>query len=224
MRTNQAAVESQFKRSWIRRTACPEVQAVYKIVDTPAGMQEYQVYRYDRLLPILDRLSLLIFLVLGRVWKQGEISHSWARPAEMNTVCGTECEGNATSETKVSPLSARTQSVRCVASSDRHSISSSSGGQLGGGGSVVESILRQLRQSSTPFRELVEDVPDLEVLTPRSDEYSRNIGATSNWKALLLNKVVIGNSKKLINEDPLRTQPPPGFDSVCHLEAALWKC
>ena len=124
----------------------------------------------------------------------------------------------------MSPLSARTQSVRCVASSDRHSISSSSGGQLGGGGSVVGSILRQLRQSSTPFRELVvEDVPDLEVLTPRSDEYSRNIGATSNWKALLLNKVVIGNSKKLINEDPLRTQPPPGFDSVCHLEAALWR-
>ena len=158
------------------------------------------------------------------MWKQGEISQASAGHAGTKTVGGTEREENAKSETKVSPLSAWTRGVRCVASSNRHSISSSSRGQLAGGGLVLGSILRQLHQSPFAFRYLaVEHAPDLDVLTLRSNDYSRNIGVTSNWKALLLNKVVVGNGKKLVKDDTSLTQPPPGFDSVCHLEAALWR-
>ena len=61
-----------------------------------------------------------------------------------------------------------------------------------------------------------EHVSDLEALTPRFNDYSKNIGITSNWEALLLNKVVVGNGKELAKGDTSLTQPPPGFDSVCH--------
>lgn len=48
----------------------------------------------------------------------------------------------------------------------------------------------------------------------KSNDYSKNVGINSDWKALLLNKVVVGNGKKLINDDTSLTEPPPGFDSV----------
>lgn len=48
----------------------------------------------------------------------------------------------------------------------------------------------------------------------KSNDYSKNLGASSDLKALLLNKVVVGNGKKLINDDTTLTAPPPGFDSV----------
>jgi hypothetical protein len=54
----------------------------------------------------------------------------------------------------------------------------------------------------------------LMVLTFRSNDYSRNEGITSNRKALLLNKVVVGKGKKLTQDDSTLTQPPAGYDSV----------
>jgi len=51
-------------------------------------------------------------------------------------------------------------------------------------------------------------------LTFRSNDYSKNEGITSDWKALLLNKVVVGNGKKLTQDDITLTQPPSGYDSV----------
>ena len=52
------------------------------------------------------------------------------------------------------------------------------------------------------------------ILAPRSNDYSENVGISSGLKALLLNKVVVGNGKKMINDDTSLTAPPPGFDSV----------
>ena len=51
------------------------------------------------------------------------------------------------------------------------------------------------------------------ILTFRSNDYSCN-DTVSTWKALLLNKVVVGKGMKLTQDDPTLTQPPAGFDSV----------
>lgn len=48
----------------------------------------------------------------------------------------------------------------------------------------------------------------------KSNDYSKNIGVSSELKALLLNKVVVGNGKKMINDDTSLTTAPSGFDSV----------
>lgn len=61
------------------------------------------------------------------------------------------------------------------------------------------------------------------VLVFRSNDYSKNVGINSEWKALLLNKVVVGNGKRLINDDTSLTAPPPGFDSVGILMSVYYK-
>lgn len=48
----------------------------------------------------------------------------------------------------------------------------------------------------------------------KSNDYAKNIGVNSDWKALLLNKVVVGAGKSLINDDTSLTGPPVGYDSV----------
>ncbi|KAF9790498.1 hypothetical protein BJ322DRAFT_999170 [Thelephora terrestris] len=48
----------------------------------------------------------------------------------------------------------------------------------------------------------------------KCNDYSMNMGAESEWKTLLLNTVIVGNGKKLINDDISLTGPPPGFDSI----------
>jgi hypothetical protein len=68
-------------------------------------------------------------------------------------------------------------------------------------------------------RVVVERVPDAEALTFRANEYSKNDGNDSGWKAMLLTKVVIGNGKKLVHDDTSLTQPPEGFDSVSFFPA-----
>jgi len=47
----------------------------------------------------------------------------------------------------------------------------------------------------------------------RSNGYSRN-DCTSTWKAMLLNKVVVGKGYKMITSNPALTEPPAGYDSV----------
>lgn len=60
-----------------------------------------------------------------------------------------------------------------------------------------------------------------DVLAFRSNDYSRNVGINSELKALLLNKVVVGNGKKLTNNNSSLTAPPAGFDSVSIFEMFL---
>ena len=47
----------------------------------------------------------------------------------------------------------------------------------------------------------------------RSNGYSRN-DCTSNWKAMLLNKVVVGKGYKMMVNNTTLTEPPAGYDSV----------
>ncbi|PVF95499.1 ADP-ribosylation [Serendipita vermifera] len=47
----------------------------------------------------------------------------------------------------------------------------------------------------------------------KANDYSQN-SVSSPRKAMLLNKVIVGNGKKLYWGDPTLTAPPPGFDSV----------
>ena len=60
----------------------------------------------------------------------------------------------------------------------------------------------------------IEYASNIMIFPDRSNDYSRNNGITSGWKALLLNKVVVGKGMKLTNDDTTLTQPPPGYDSV----------
>ena len=55
--------------------------------------------------------------------------------------------------------------------------------------------------------------------TFRSNDYSKNMGINSEWKALLLNKVVVGNGLKLSQNNTALTEPPSGYDSVSVLLA-----
>lgn len=48
----------------------------------------------------------------------------------------------------------------------------------------------------------------------KSNDYAKNVGINSDWKALLLNKVIVGNGKSLINDDTSLSAPPEGFDSI----------
>lgn len=44
--TYQTIVESKFKASWRYRNTCPEVRAVYKIINTEASVKKYEEYLY----------------------------------------------------------------------------------------------------------------------------------------------------------------------------------
>ena len=61
---------------------------------------------------------------------------------------------------------------------------------------------------------VVERVSNVEALTSRSNDYSKNVGINSEWKAMLLNNVVVGYGKKLTQRNNTLTAPPPGYDSV----------
>ena len=47
----------------------------------------------------------------------------------------------------------------------------------------------------------------------RADTYSKN-DCTSNWKAMLLNNVVVGRGCKMTFDNATLTKPPAGYDSV----------
>lgn len=47
----------------------------------------------------------------------------------------------------------------------------------------------------------------------RSDRYSHN-DCNSNWKAMLLNRVVVGRGYKMTVDNTTMTEPPAGYDSV----------
>lgn len=47
----------------------------------------------------------------------------------------------------------------------------------------------------------------------KSNDYSRN-EIKSPWKAVMLNRVVVGKGYKLKQDDPTLTSPPAGYDSV----------
>ena len=63
-------------------------------------------------------------------------------------------------------------------------------------------------------RIVVERASDVEILSFRSHDYSRNVDITSEWNALLLNKVIVGNGRKLTRGDKSLTAAPAGYDSV----------
>ena len=150
------------------------------------------------------------------MWKPREISSPWASHAATNIDDGMERKGNVTSETLEIRPSALTWSARCVALSRRRSISRFSRRRPVGGGSGVGSTPLSLHQSS-PMRfanGLLLSVSNVEVSTLRSNDYSKNVGINSEWKAMLLNKVVVGSCKRLNQDDNSLTEPPSGYNSV----------
>jgi len=49
MRTDRSTVKTQFEQTWRHSTKCPEVRAVYKIVNTTASLDKYKQYLWGRL-------------------------------------------------------------------------------------------------------------------------------------------------------------------------------
>ena len=45
--TDQTTVSTQFQQSWRHGTTCPQVRAVYKVVNTTASLDEYEQYLCD---------------------------------------------------------------------------------------------------------------------------------------------------------------------------------
>jgi hypothetical protein len=56
--THRTAVESQFKQSWRHNTICPEVRAIFKIINNEESLKKYEEYRYDSL-SILSNLAFI---------------------------------------------------------------------------------------------------------------------------------------------------------------------
>jgi len=51
-------------------------------------------------------------------------------------------------------------------------------------------------------------------VSSKSNDFSKNVTINSEWKAMLLNNVVVGYGKKLIQRNNTLTAPPPGYDSI----------
>ena len=47
----------------------------------------------------------------------------------------------------------------------------------------------------------------------RANDYS-STDSSSPWKAILLNKVVVGKGYKILHDNPSMSAPPSGYDSV----------
>lgn len=47
--TDRIVVATQFKQSWRHNTICPEVRAVYKVINTAASLKKYETYLCGRL-------------------------------------------------------------------------------------------------------------------------------------------------------------------------------
>jgi len=65
---------------------------------------------------------------------------------------------------------------------------------------------------------IVKCVSNVAIPPDRSNDYANNDGVTSDWNAMLLNKVIVGKGKKLIQDNTTLTRPPLGFDSVSTLD------
>lgn len=50
----RVTVESQFKQSWRHKTKCPQVRAVYKIINTETSLKKYEDYLYDPFSAVSD--------------------------------------------------------------------------------------------------------------------------------------------------------------------------
>ena len=103
--------------------------------------------------------------------------------------------------------------VPYVASSRVRSTSPFSPRKRIGGGSEQGFTHPRLHQSTRLLSSSAVDLPANGFEFLRSDRYSRN-DCTSNWKAMLLNKVVVGKGYKMTVDNTTLTQPPAGYDSV----------
>jgi len=67
-----------------------------------------------------------------------------------------------------------------------------------------------------PPRSVADDDP----WVSRANDYS-STDSSSPWKAILLNKVVVGKGYKVLHDNPSMAAPPSGYDSVSRA-ASLW--
>ncbi|KAF9643753.1 hypothetical protein BDM02DRAFT_1355394 [Thelephora ganbajun] len=175
---NYKSVAAQFQQSWRHNTACPQVRAVYKIVNTAANLKKYEQYR--------DGVEARgIFLSTGK--SRGNENRRWH---------GTRRRCNI-GDKGVTTFCTNPKCSLCCIVKTSFSLGFFKGatgwGRFGVG----------IYTSST---------------SSKSNDYSYNEGITSDWKALLLNKVVVGKGIKLTQDNTNLTQPPSGYDSVSILD------
>lgn len=131
----------------------------------------------------------------------------------MRIADGMEREGSVTWVTRGARHSAPLPRARCAVSSALLTISICLARRLDGGGLDLESTHHlRLPSKFTAFPGFLL----LFELSGRSNDYSKNT-SNSSWKAVLLNKVVVGKGYKMLRDSPLMTGPPSGYDSVSTL-------
>jgi len=170
---NYRNVAMQFQQSWRHETACPEVRAVYKVINTAASLKKYEKY-------------------LDGVEAKGNFAAAGGSPGNENRRWhGTRRKCKIGDKGFTAFCTDANCALCCIikTSFDLKFFRGATGwGRFGAG----------IYTSST---------------SSKSNDYSRN-ESNSKWKALLLNKVVVGKGKKLTQDDTTLTKPPAGHDSV----------
>lgn len=164
------SIEKQFLQSWKHNTPCPDVRAIYKIVNTEERLGKYRQYQ--------DTVEAQgKFVNMGKL--RGNEKRRWHGTRRK---CLLGDPGNT--ELCMDP-----RCLLCCIIRTSFDLKFYKKGKFGAG-------IYALSASS------------------KSDEYSKNLNIHSNWKALLLNDVVIGNSKKLAQRSEMSSGVPSGYNSV----------
>jgi len=167
------SVESQFQKKWMHNNKCPEVRAIYKIVNTTANLAKYEQY--------LDRVEA----------KGNFVSQGKSRGNENRRWHGTTRKCNIGDDGETDLCSNSSCSLCCI---------------------IKVSFDLSFFAQKTNFGRFGVGIYT-SATSSKSDAYSRN-DCTSDWKAMLLNKVVVGKGHKMTVDKTTLTKPPAGYDSV----------
>jgi hypothetical protein len=188
---------------------CPKVRAIYKVVSTRENDAKYERY-------LSVSLSVTVFLIFvdargfsNRIEMRGNFaSEGKNRGNECNTWHGTTRKCKIGDKGTARFCSDPSCSLCCImkASFDLKFFGKKTKfGRFGVGIYTSE--------TSSKFALVRQSVEAALTQFIRSDSYSWN-DCTSKWKAMLLNKVVVGEGYSLMVNSRSLTKPPTGYDSV----------
>lgn len=206
-------VESQFSKKWLHNNPCPKIRAIYKIVCTTANVEKFQQY-LSVSLAINHRRSLKLIdahYYSDEVEAIGNFSsQNRSRGNENRRWHGTvrKCNLGDQGQTK---LCADAACFLCGIIKTSFDITFSARNpkfKRFGVGIYTSATSSKFVPNPSSVSELQPNS-----LFLRAGDYSVN-GRPSNWKAMLLNKVVVGKGYKTKVDNVTLTQPPDGFDSV----------
>ena len=189
----------------------PEVRAIYKIVSTWTNEAKYDQYLSVSLI-LADFFALIeAHDYSNRVEAEGNFSaQGKSRGNEDLRWHGTTRECNIGDEGVKKYCSSPSCSLCCIMKTSSGIAFPTNFGKFGTG-------IYTSSTSSKLVLDLIKIIGGTALTVvvgfTSSDCYSQN-GCASEWKAMLLNKVVVGRGYKMKSENTTLTSPPVGYDSV----------